>query len=174
MRRLVIAAALAALAPAARAEVVEAAAAGFQVRHVVEIAAPPARVWEALIQPGRWWEPTHSWSGDPVANLTLDARPGGCFCETLPGGGAQHLTVVFVRPAQQLDLWGALGPLHTEGAAGGLSFRLAPSGAGSTLTVTYTVGGFAKGGLQSWAAPVDGVIGAQAARLERYVETGRP
>ncbi|MGZ8363865.1 MAG: SRPBCC family protein [Caulobacteraceae bacterium] len=166
---------LAALAfgAAARAEVVDVQPQGFQIKETVEIAAPPARVWAALVEPGRWWSPKHSWSGDPVKNMTLEARPGGCFCEQTPGGGAKHLEVVFVDRDKQLDLWGALGPLHWEGAAGGMSIRLKAKDANdTTLTLTYTVGGYLTGGSQKWAPLVDGVLGEQTARLKRYVETG--
>lgn len=164
--------ALAGLSPVARAEVTESAPAGFQVRHVVEIAAPPARVWDALLQPARWWDSGHTWSGD-AANLSLEPRAGGCFCETLPDGGVLHMTVTYVKRGAQLDLWGALGPLHLQGAAGGMVIKLLPGGDATRVELTYTVGGFAKGGLQTWASPVDAVIGAQVARLERYVEAGR-
>ena len=66
------------------------AAHGFSIRHVVEVAAPPARVWDALIQPGRWWDPAHTWSGE-ARNLRIEPRPGGCFCEDLPDGGVRHM-----------------------------------------------------------------------------------
>jgi uncharacterized protein YndB with AHSA1/START domain len=175
MRQVMMAAAAAGLAwaGAAHAEVTEQAAHGFQVRQVVEIAAPAAQVWDALIQPGRWWDPQHTWSGD-ARNLRIEPRAGGCFCETLPDGGVLHMTVAYVKRNAQLDLWGGLGPLHFEGVAGAMAIRLTPAGQGTRVEMTYTVGGFARGGLQKWSAPVDGVLGMQFARLERYVETGRP
>ncbi|MDB5498278.1 MAG: ATPase, partial [Phenylobacterium sp.] len=43
------------------------------------------------------------------------------------------------------------------------------------LTMTYDVGGYAKGGLaETLAGPVDMVLGEQVARLKKYLETGRP
>jgi hypothetical protein len=40
--------------------------------------------------------------------------------------------------------------------------------------MTYDVGGYAKGGLaETYAAPVDEVLGQQLARLKKAVETGR-
>jgi hypothetical protein len=85
------------------------------------------------------------------------------------------MTVVFADGAKTLRLAGALGPLQFTGASGHLSFALEDAPGGSTrLTVTYDVGGYAKGGLaEAWAAPVDGVIGEQATRLKRYAETGQ-
>ncbi len=35
---------------------------------------------------GNWWSDAHTYSGK-ASNLTLRNEPGGCFCETLPGGG---------------------------------------------------------------------------------------
>lgn len=157
----------------AHAEVTETAPHGFQVRQVVEVAAPPARVWSALVEPARWWDPEHTWSGD-AKNLRIEPKAGGCFCEDLPDGGVLHMTVVYVKRNAQLDLHGALGPLHFEGVDGGMIIKLTPRGEATTVEMTYTVGGFAKGGLEKWPAPVDGVLGTQFTRLKRYVETGSP
>ena len=45
-----------ALGSAARAEVVESGAQGFRLKAVRQIAAPPAKVWQALGQVGAWWD----------------------------------------------------------------------------------------------------------------------
>jgi hypothetical protein len=159
-------------AATASAEVTDRSAAGFQSRHEVTIAAPRDKVWAALLQVGRWWSSSHSWTGD-AKNLSIDLA-AGCFCETLPTGAARHMTVVY-HDGKTLRLFGGLGPLSTTGAAGHLAFVLADAGPATRLTVTYDVGGYAKGGLaEAWAAPVDGVIGEQVARLKTYVETGGP
>ena len=34
--------------------------------------------------------------------MTLTLKPGGCFCEALPGGGVQHGVVIMAWPAQGL------------------------------------------------------------------------
>jgi hypothetical protein len=175
MRAQLLAAALVLAPAAAQAEVVDRSAAGFELRRQLVAAAPPAKVYAAILQVGRWWSKDHSWSGN-ASNLSIDPATG-CFCEALPGGGiARHMTVVFADGAKTLRLSGALGPLQFTGASGHLSFTLEDAPGGSTrLTVTYDVGGYAKGGLaEAWAAPVDGVIGEQVARLKRYVETGKP
>ena len=74
---------------------VKVSSAGFLVRHEMTIAAPPARVYDALVREvGSWWNPSHTFTGD-AKNLSIDARPGGCFCEKYPnGGGVEHLRVV--------------------------------------------------------------------------------
>src|SRR5689334_7558542 len=69
---------------------------GFLVKIDVGINAPMARVYNSLVgQVGSWWNPEHTYSHD-AKNLSIDARPGGCFCEKLPnGGGMEHLRVVW-------------------------------------------------------------------------------
>src|SRR6266536_6129745 len=83
------------LAAPLRGEVVESTAAGFLVRNTAAINAPPAKVYTALTDGvGRWWDPAHTLSND-ARNLSLDAKPGGCFCERLPdGGGLEHMRVI--------------------------------------------------------------------------------
>ncbi|PTS81779.1 MULTISPECIES: SRPBCC family protein [unclassified Caulobacter] len=161
------------LTTAARAEVVDATPGGFQVRQSVEIAAPAARVWASLVQPALWWDPRHTWSGS-AANLSLAAASGGCFCERLPGGGSvMHMSTVHAAPNARLTLFGALGPLQNTGAAGHLNILLSEKDGRTTVTLTYDVGGYMKGGLATLAAPVDGVLGQQIQRLKGQVETGK-
>ena len=172
--KLWIAAALALCATAARAEVVDAAPNGFQVRQEVHIAAPAAKVWASLVQPATWWDSRHTWSGS-AANLSLAAASGGCFCERLPqGGSVLHLSTVHAAPNQKLVMFGALGPLQGSGAAGHLAVLLAETDGKTRLTLTYDVGGYMKGGLGAIAAPVDGVLAQQVMRLKAQVETGKP
>jgi hypothetical protein len=51
---------------------------------------------------------------------------------------------------------------------------MTPKDGGTDLVQLYDVGGYAKGGLAELASPVDQVLGAQAQRLKRYIETGKP
>jgi hypothetical protein len=112
MRQLIwVATAVLALAGAARAEVVDSQPDGFEVRHSAKNAAPASKLWAALGQPGAWWDSAHSWSGD-ATNITIELKPGGCWCEALPnGGGARHMEVIFVEPGRTVRLSGGLGPL---------------------------------------------------------------
>ncbi len=156
----------------ANAAVTDKSAAGFEVVETATVAAPPAKVWAALLTPGAWWSSQHSWSGD-AKNLSLDLA-SGCFCERLPHGSVRHMTVVFNDGASTLRMFGALGPLQMTGAAGHLSFTLKANGAGTDVTATYDVGGYVKGGIESWSAPVDRVLGEQVSRLKAFLETGKP
>jgi uncharacterized protein YndB with AHSA1/START domain len=148
---------------------------GFLVSHEVHIAAAPRNVYDALVgQVGAWWNPGHTFSGD-ARNLSIDARPGGCFCERLPdGGGLEHLRVVFVAPGEMVRMSGALGPLQASGVTGSLTWKLTPASGGTTVRLSYSVGGFIEGGFDKMAPAVEGVLGEQLRRLELFVETGKP
>jgi uncharacterized protein YndB with AHSA1/START domain len=158
----------------ARAAVNDSTADGFSVVEKTHIAAPPDKVYDALVTPAHWWSPKHTFSQD-AANLSLEPVAGGCWCEKLANGGSvQHLTVVFAAPGKTLVMRGALGPLQGLGVAGAMTISLKPGADGTDLSLTYNVGGYLKGGLTSWAAPVDGVLGEQVVRLKSFVETGSP
>lgn len=157
-----------------RAEVVSAATNGFEVRETAQIAAKPDAVYAVLVAPSRWWDSAHTYSKS-AANLTLDARAGGCWCESLAEAGTvQHLIVVLAMPGKTLRLRGALGPLQGLGVEGAMTWKISPSAGGSDLELTYTAGGFAKDGLDKLAGPVDGVLGEQVERLKQFIETGSP
>ena len=101
-----------ALASPREAEVVSASSNGFEVRETVNVATLLRRrlsLHSASV--GSWWDPEHTYSGS-AANLSLDAEPGGCFCERLPnGGGVEHMRVTYVAPGKRIVLTGSLGPL---------------------------------------------------------------
>lgn len=179
MRRFAIVllgAALAASAPApAMATVTAQAEDGFAIENGADVAASPAVVFALLMQPARWWNSDHSYSGD-ARNLTLDARVGGCFCEALPGTGAvpagqvEHARVIHVAPASTLRLVGSLGPLQAEAVTGTLTFSLKARGTGTKITMTYVVGGYVRGGAGALAAAVDQVLAQQLAGLARVAD----
>lgn len=159
---------------AAHAEVVSVGGEGFELKEGAHILAPPDKVYAALIAPAKWWSAQHTFSKN-AANLTLSAKAGGCWCETVPGGGSvQHLTVVYAMPGAALVMRGPLGPLQGLGVDGALTVELKAAGGGTDLSYTYNVGGYLKDGLSSWAPPVDGVLGEQFARLKALIETGTP
>jgi hypothetical protein len=147
---------------------------GFFVRHELMIGAPVPKVYDAFIgQIGSWWNEQHTYSGDSK-NLSIDPRPGGCFCERLPNGGVEHMRVVYVGPNQVVRMAGGLGPLQASGVSGSMTWRFSPAENGTKLELSYSVGGFIAGGFQSIAPAVERVLGEQAERLKRFVETGTP
>lgn len=178
MMRLAIALACAGIsvlaAMPAPAAVVDSAPGGFTVRHVVEVSAASWSAYQTLTDRiSVWWDPEHTFSGRST-NLTLDARPGGCFCEQLPtGGGVRHMTVVYADQGKLLRLTGAIGPLQELAVSATMTWAFTQSGNRTAITLTYAVGGYGPGGLQALAPAVDAVLGAQLARLKRLIDTGR-
>jgi uncharacterized protein YndB with AHSA1/START domain len=161
-----------AFAGVARAEIVDQSAAGFEIRHAFTVAASADKVYEALVKPNLWWNSAHSWSGS-AANMRMDFKDH-CFCETLPKGEVRHMEIVF-HDGRRLHLSGALGPGQFTGASGHLDFAVAEKDGKTTLTATYDVGGYAKGGLaEVYAKPFDAVLGEQVGRLHKLLETGKP
>lgn len=177
--RMPIAIALAVSAPAAQAEVFAEAANGFVIRQSVDVAEALPAVWAQLLQPAEWWNPLHSYSGD-ARNLAIDARVGGCFCETLPAldgaespeprGGVEHMRVIYIEANRALRMSGALGPLQAEAAQGTLSIVLKPEGEGVRIMWEYVVGGYMRQKIDAIAPAVDGVLGAQLTRLAARIE----
>jgi hypothetical protein len=157
------------------AEVLDAEANGFTVRHAVTIAADRKDVYEAAIANiGEWWSSDHTVSGN-AANLYMLTSIPGCFCERLgDGAGLVHMMVSFVNPEVMLRLTGGLGPLGLMGVAGNMTWEFDDADGGTLVTLQYAVGGYMPGGLDSVSVPVDGVVVEAMTRLKAFVETGSP
>lgn len=155
----------------ASGEVIDASPNGFTSKNTAKIATPADKVFRVLVENvGEWWDPAHTFSGD-ATNLSIEAKPGGCFCEKLRDkGGVEHLEIVFVEPAKQLRMRGGLGPLQGMGVTGGLTWALRETGETTEVTLTYAVGGYHPDGLDTLAAPVDNVLGGQLERLKSFTE----
>jgi len=131
-------------------------------------------VYAALIEPARWWSSDHTFSGN-AKNLHLEAKAGGCWCESLPNGGSVvHLMVVYVDPGKALRLRGALGPFQGLGVAGALTWKLKPATDGTDLSVTYALGGYNKDRFAELSQAGDEVLTAQVGRLKKSIETKSP
>ncbi|EJL30172.1 hypothetical protein [Novosphingobium sp. AP12] len=170
-----LAASALALAPvAAGAKVAQVSAQGFVVRHLVDVSAPPEETWAVLIKPSVWWDSRHTWSTD-AANLSIDARAGGCFCEMLPNpaspksaprGTVEHMRVVYVERPRALRMVGALGPLQADAAMATLTIQLkADEKGGTQVLLEYVVGGYTRTPFEKLAPAVDGMLGEQVRRL---------
>jgi len=159
--------AVGAIAPAA---VVDKSPGGFLVSHTATVGATPGQVYTAIVDGvGKWWDSSHTFSGDSK-NLSITAKAGGCFCERLPpDGSAQHMTVIHAAPGKLLRMSGALGPMQPSGIVGTLTFELKADGANTQINMTYSAGGYFPGGIESLAGPVDQVLGAQLALLKKYL-----
>ena len=154
------------------AEVLDAESNGFRVRATVSIAAPREQVYSAAVQQvGDWWSDDHTVSGD-ASNMSIDARPLGCFCETLgDGAGLSHMMVTFVNPLVMIRFTGGLGPLGLMGVEGNMTWEFEEAGDGTIVVLNYAVGGYLAGGLDAVAPAVDGVLGEQMTRLKDFVES---
>ncbi|HEV2595260.1 MAG TPA: hypothetical protein VGU01_08695 [Sphingomicrobium sp.] len=168
MRFIVLIAAFALSTPAS-AEVVSASPTGFEVRETIPLVVPPEAAYEAFASIGEWWDPQHTYSGDS-ANLSLALTPGGCFCERIPktGGGIEHLRVAYIEPGKRIILTGALGPLLYEAVNGVMDVEVKTIAGGSQVTLDYKASGFARGGADKLAAPVDEVLSTQMKRLRTF------
>lgn len=155
---------------ASRADVVDAGATGFTVKITRHVAAPPAKVFATAIAIGTWWGSDHTYSGT-AANMTIDAKPGGCWCEQLVnGGGVKHMEVVFVDPGKLLRFRGGLGPLQSMAATGAMTWEFEAAADGSDVTWTYAVTGYVPGGFEQMATAVDGVLTSQLMNMKTVVE----
>ena len=159
----------------ARAEVADSSAGGFTVRIALTIQASPDVVYRRLMQNvGEWWNSTHTFSGSSH-NLSIEEKAPGCFCEKLPdGGGVRHMEIVHLVPGKAVVMSGALGPMQSLGAAGSLRIQLSATGDATKFEATYAVGGYTAAGMNTWAAPVDGMLKEQFTRLKNYIEHGDP
>jgi uncharacterized protein YndB with AHSA1/START domain len=159
----------------ASAAVADSAANGFTVKLNFAIAATPIDVYRKLIHNvGDWWNPAHTFSQN-AHNLSFEEKPMGCFCEKPGDGAMRHLEILRYVPGKILVLSGGLGPLQALATTGTMTIEFQPGeSTGTNLDVTYTVGGYLAKGLNTWAAPVDGMLTEQFTRLKSFVEKGKP
>lgn len=169
--RAVAAALLAAIGGGAEAETSEVSPGGFTVTQQRVVAATPEQAYRGFTELPRWWKSEHSWSGD-AANMSLDARAGGCWCERWgEGNSVAHAQVVMTRPGSVLRMHAWLGPLHELPVTGVLTFATGVRDGATRLRVTYRVAGPADAKLDALADAVDRVLGEQVDRLKAHLES---
>lgn len=159
-----------AIAAPAVAEVKSTADSGFEVVSVATTTAKPDAVYAALATPGAWWSDEHTYSGDS-ANMTIDARAGGCFCERMADGGTiEHGRIIYAQPGKTLRFTGGLGPLQSEAVTGTMTWTIERDGEGAKVTQRYVASGYMTGGLKSLAPLVDKVLAQQLAGLKAHLD----
>lgn len=155
------------LAPCAvaRAEVKDAAPAGFTVENVRTVPVAPAAAFKAMVEEvDRWWPKDHSWWGKD-ASFRIEPKAGGCFCEEGGAHSALHMLVTFVDPPNLIRMTGGLGPLQGMGLSGALELRFKPVDGGTQITMFYRAGGYSPDDLSKFAPVVDQVQAQQLGGL---------
>jgi len=165
--RVLLFAALPLVAAPASAEVVSSSANAFHLRQTVTVPVAPEDAYVAFAKVERWWDPAHTFSGDAKA-LSMELTAGGCFCEALPSGGVEHMRIVHMDMPKRLVLSGGLGPLAFEAVAGAMELKFEPAPGGSKVTMEYKAAGFASGGADKLAGPVDQVLAEQMKRYRGF------
>ena len=152
----------------ASAEVISSGPNGFEVQEVVNLVVPQPSAYAAFGQVGQWWNKEHTYSGDS-ARLSLQLRPGGCFCEPLDGGGGvEHMRVTYLKPGEQILMTGSLGPLLFQATAGVMDVKFERIAGGTRVTMNYRAAGFAKNDGDKLAPLVDQVLAEQMKRYRTY------
>ncbi len=161
------------LTASANGEVIDSAPTGFSLVNEITVTGSRQEAWAAAVhEVGQWWSSDHTITGN-AANLSIQAVPQGCFCESIGDhAGVVHLTVTFVNPNVLLRLTGGLGPLGLLGVDGNMTWEFLDADEGTTIRFAYVVGGYRPGGLDELAGPVDAVIGEALNRLKIHIETG--
>lgn len=155
------------------AEVASRSEDGFVLSFEQRVEASPDTILTTVGRPASWWSSDHTYSGS-AENITLDLRPGGCWCEALPGGGVKHGEVLLVWPERrQVRFEAPFGPLQSMGADAILTVTWADAegGAARLLKWTFVVRGAEVGVL---ADPVHGVMQEAFAGLVRHIEASGP
>lgn len=169
LNALIAGAALALIAAPASAEVFEKHDDAFVLMFEAAVDRPPDAIYGAIGQISRWWESSHTYSGD-AANLSLILEPGGCWCEAMADGSTfEHGRVVVANPARMVGLNAPFGPL--KGVATKSDFVLtwrAEGGGVWTLRALYVVEG---PGLGAMAEPVDSVMQIQFDNLVELIRS---
>jgi hypothetical protein len=139
------------------ADVVDSSSNGFTINIEREVKVAPNTAYQQFSQIGEWWIADHTYFGKS-ANMTLDLKAGGCFCEIEGGKQVLHMTVTFVHPNNEVRMAGGLGPLQMMGISGGMSWKFEALDNGNTkITHRYQVSGSIKGGVGKLATIVDKV-----------------
>lgn len=153
----------------AAAKVLDAAPQGFTIENVEVVPGAPMAAWRALVDKvGLWWPDAHTWFGK-AANLSIQAKAGGCFCEIEGERQVEHMRVAFVDPGRMLRMLGGLGPLQGMGLHGALDWTFEPVPEGTRITLRYRVGGYATEDLPKFAAVVDKVQAQQLGGLAAHI-----
>lgn len=113
-----------------------------RVEMEVEIAAPPDRVWKALVEEtGIWW-PRSFYAGADTRAFVLEPRVGGRMYEDWGNGaGLLWFTVVSLDPPRALELAGHLFPAYGGPATSLVRIELSEARGATRLRLTDAIHG---------------------------------
>jgi hypothetical protein len=153
------------------ATVVDSTQSGFTVRHEKIMMVNADTLYTIFTkQIDKWWDPEHTWSGK-AENVYIQPYVGGCFGERWENGGAtSHMNVIYTDPGKIFRMSGGLGPLQSYAVTGILTLEIKAYGDESRVSLTYAVGGYIPGGVNSLAEIVDQVLGGQFGRFVKFAE----
>lgn len=153
------------------AAVIDSSPGGFTIENSIVVPVDAHTAWNALVNDiGQWWPSDHTWTGQS-ANLSIQPRAGGCFCEIKGAHQALHMTVSYVEPDKLLRMTGGLGPLQGMGLSGALDWRFtAAEGGGTRITLHYRAGGYTPDDLSKFAPAVDQVMAQQLGGLGKFLQ----
>jgi uncharacterized protein YndB with AHSA1/START domain/DNA-binding transcriptional ArsR family regulator len=138
-----------------------------QIEQEVIIAAPPERVFAALIEPDAWW---HLRYARTPGRIVFEPRLGGRFFQRFAGDdtGALWAMVTWFEPGKRLVL---SGTLDMAGAVAGMAtFDLEPHAGGTLLKLRHeAIGPIAAETRANYTAGWRALLGE---RLKAYVEHG--
>ena len=174
MRALIVAGLALLLPTPAAAQIVERHADGFTLRYADTVEVGRGDVAMAIEAVSAWWDGDHTYTGS-AANLSLDLRVGGCFCEAMADGSTFEHGRVTAFDDDHLVLEAPLGPLKGIATRAELRFSW-PEAASLTHDETGVVMVFVVEGpgLGAFADAVDQVMRGQHTRLLHLIEHGTP
>mgnify|MGYP000011001876 CR=1 FL=1 len=146
---------------------------GFQIKIERQVKVNQKTAYQQFLRVDQWWHPDHTWFGK-AENLTITPTVGGCFCEQDNDKQANHMTVSYVDPNNEIKMLGGLGPLQMMGVNGGMSWKFEAIDENNTkITFHYQVSGYVSGGMTKLAPIVDKVQRIQVTRLTNLLNTGQ-
>ena len=108
----------------------------------VPIAAPPERVWQALVDETSSWWPRDFYANPESRRFVIEAKVGGRMYEELPNdGGHLWATVIGLDRGRLLELQGHLTPAFGGPAVTIFRLELAPYGKATMLKISDAVFG---------------------------------
>lgn len=123
IRRMIVALFALTIATPATAEVTESSSNGFTIALSEPSQRSDAELWQRMQHPENWWSSAHSWSGD-AANMSVEMRAGGCWCERVGDGVVVHGRILRIDADRAILLDAPLGPLNDAAVTTRLSWRI--------------------------------------------------